>query len=123
MKQYLSAESLSHIHWYVDTSYGVHWDSKGHTGTMMTMGRKALINISKKHKLNVGSSTVSELDSIADVLGIMMWSKYFMESQGYLIKNNVLYQDNKSTILLEKNGRMSAGKASKHTKKQIFPYH
>ena len=49
----------------------------------MTMGRGTLINISRKHKLNVGSSTESELVSIADVLGIMMWSKYFMEAQGY----------------------------------------
>ena len=120
MKRYLSANSLTHIHWYVDASYGVHWDSKGHTGALMTMGRGALINISRKHKLNVGSSTESELVSIADVLGIMMWSKYFMESQGYTIENNVLYQDNKSTILLAKNGRMSAGKASRHIKNRFF---
>ena len=86
----------------------------------MTMGSGALINISRKHKLNVGSSTESELVSIADVLGIMMWSKYFMESQGYTIENNVLYQDNKSTILLAKNGRMSAGKASRHIKNRFF---
>ena len=32
----------------------------------------------------------------------------------------MLYQDNKSTILLAKNGRMSAGKASKHIKNQFF---
>ena len=120
MKRCLLADSLSHIHWYVDASYGVHWDSKGHTGTMMTMGRGALLTISRKHKLNVGSSTESELVSIADVLGIMMWSKYFMEAQGYTIENNVLYQDNMSTILLAKNGRMSAGKASKHIKNQFF---
>ena len=49
-----------------------------------------------------------------------MDSKCFMESQGYLIKNNVLYQDNKSTILLAKNGRISAGKASKHIKNRFF---
>ena len=58
--------------------------------------------------------------SIADVLGVMMWSKYFMESQGYTIENNVLYQDNKSTILLAKNGRMLAGKASRHIKNIFF---
>ena len=43
-----------------------------------------------------------------------------MEYQGYTIENNVLYQDNKSTILLAKNGRMSAGKASKHIKNRFF---
>ena len=33
---------------------------------------------------------------------------------------NILYQDNKSTILLAKNGRMSAGKASKHIKNRFY---
>ena len=43
-----------------------------------------------------------------------------MEAQGYTIKNNILYQDNQSTILLAKNGRMSAGKNSKHIKNRFL---
>ena len=54
-----------------------------------------------------------------DVLGVMMWCKYFMEEQGYTVESNVLCQDNKSTILLAKNGRMAAGKASKHIKNRF----
>ena len=87
---------------------------------MMSMGKGATVNISRKHKLNTGSSTEAELVSIADVLAIMMWCKYFMEAQGYSIDNNILYQDNKSTILLAKSGRMSAGKNSKHIKNSFF---
>ena len=56
-----------------------HMDSKGHTGAMMSMGRGAIVNISRKHKINVGSSTESELVSIVDVLGVMMRCKYFIE--------------------------------------------
>ena len=84
------------------------------------MGKGALINIARKHKLNTGSSTEAELVSIADVLGMMMWCKYFMKAQGYEIENNILYQDNKSTILMANNGRMSAGKNSKHIKNSFF---
>ena len=120
MKRRLSADSLTNIVWWVDGSYGVHWDSKGHTGAVMSMGKGALLSISRKHKLNVASSTEAELVSIADVLGLMMWTKYFMEAQGYTIETNVLYQDNKSTILLAKNGRMSAGKNSKRIKNRFF---
>ena len=36
-----------------------------------------------------------------------------MEAQGYIIEKNVLFQDNKSSILLETNGRPSAGKRSR----------
>ena len=70
--------------------------------------------------MNTGSSSEAELVIIADVLGMMMWCKYFTEAQGYTIDNNVLYQDNKSTILLAKNGRISAGKNRKHIKNRFF---
>ena len=36
-----------------------------------------------------------------------------MEGQGYKIDDNILYQDNKSSILLETNGQRSAGKRSR----------
>ena len=65
----------------------------------------------------------SELKGIFDVLWNMIWSKYFLEAQSYTIKNDVLYQDDKSTILLATNGRMSAGKTSKHIKNSFFSYH
>ena len=45
---------------------------------MVSMGKGAIVNISIKHKMNVASSTESELVSIADVLGMIMWCKYFM---------------------------------------------
>ena len=90
MKRYLSADNLTNLMWWVDGSYGVHWDSKDHTGAMMSMGKGAIVNVSRRHKLNVGSSTESKLVSITDVLGIMIWCKYFMGAQGYTIDNNLL---------------------------------
>ena len=116
----MSAECLNMIKWWVGASYGVHWDCKGHTGAMMSMGKGYIVNVSRKHKLNTGSSTEAELVSISDVLGMIMWCKYFMEAQGYKIENNILYQDNKSKILLAKNRKMSAGKKIKHIKNRFF---
>ena len=49
-----------------------------------------------------------------------MWCKYLLEAQGYAIENNILYQYNKSTILLANNGKMSAGKNSKQIKNKVF---
>ena len=70
--------------------------------------------------MNVVSSTELELVSITNVLGMILWCKYFMEAQGYTIESNLLYQDNKSTILLAENRRMSAGKNSKHIMNNFF---
>jgi hypothetical protein len=43
-----------------------------------------------------------------------------MEAQGYQIKDNVLFQDNKSAILLEKNGKASSSKCRKHINIRYF---
>ena len=72
IKRYLTADNLSNIIWWVYGSFRVRWDSKGHTSAMMSMGKGAIVNIARKHKMNVGSSTESELVSIADVLGMIM---------------------------------------------------
>ena len=79
-----------------------------------------ITSFSRKQKLNTASSTETELVGVADALGLIMWVKYFMEAQGYNIDSNILFQDNKSTILLAKNGRSSAGKKSNHINNRYF---
>jgi hypothetical protein len=37
-----------------------------------------------------------------------------MKAQGYGVKENLLFQDNKSSIILEKNGKASSSKRTKH---------
>jgi hypothetical protein len=48
------------------------------------------------------------------------WPCYFMKTQGYNVKDNVLFQDNKSSILLEKNGKASSSKRTKHVNIRYF---
>jgi hypothetical protein len=108
-KLILSADKLNVVKWYVDTSFAVHPDFKSHTGGVLTLGRGALTSLSKKQKLNTQSSTEAELVGADDASTLILWTKLFMEAQGYGINSNVLYQDNKSTILLEKNGKKSSG--------------
>ena len=59
--------------------------------------------MSRKPKLNTKSSTQAELVGADDVLTNLLWTRYFMEAQGYK-QNPVLFQDNTSAILLEKMG-------------------
>ena len=76
-------------------------------------GKGAIESLSRKQKLNTKSSTDAELVAVDDALVLIAWTKLFIESQGYDVNENILYQDNKSAILLEKNGRKSAGKRSR----------
>ena len=108
----LHADQLNMLKWYVDTAFAVHADFKSHTRVAMTMGKGAMMSMSRKQKLNTISSTKSELVGADDATTIMLWTKLFMKEQGYKIDENIHYQDNKSEILLEKNGRKSTGKQS-----------
>jgi hypothetical protein len=76
-------------------------------------GDDAVQSISRKQKLNTRSSTESELVGVNDVSVMILWTKLFLEEQGYNINSNILYQDNKSAILLETNGKKSSGKRTR----------
>jgi hypothetical protein len=43
-----------------------------------------------------------------------------MKAQGYGVKDNVLFQDNKSSVILEKNGKASSSKRTKHINIRYF---
>ena len=104
-KLIITIDNLQVIKWYVDSAFVVHPDFRSQTGGVMMIGNGAIQTISCKQKLNIKSSTIAELVALDDVLILILWTKLFMEAQGYEIKKNILLQDNKSTILLENNGK------------------
>ena len=116
----LFAESLSNIAWYVDASHQLHDDCKGHTGSILTFGRGATTSSSTKHKIPSKSSCESEIIGLYDKVGDILWTRQFLEAQGYKIKTNIVYQDNMSTLSLAKNGYVSSSKRTKHIKAKYF---
>ena len=84
------------------------------------MGLGVLHCKSSKQKLNVKSSTEAELVGVSDYLPYNIWLLMFLEAQGYRIVDNVLYQDNQSTILMLKNGRNSCTGNSRHVNIKYF---
>ena len=119
-KLVLSADDLHVIKWSVDSAFAVHPDFKGHTGGGMTYGRGYPITASRKQKLNSRSSTECELIGDDDLSVMILWTRLFMEAQGYKIRKNILYQDNKSTILLLDNGKKSSSKRTRHFNIRYF---
>ena len=116
----LSADSVNVIKWYVDAAFAVHPDYKSHTGAVLTMGKGAIVSMSRKQKMNTRSSTEAELVAADDAAGLILWTKLFLKAQGYEIENNILYQDNKSTILLQENWKKSSGKRTRHLNIRYF---
>jgi hypothetical protein len=87
---------------------------RGHSGGCMSLGQGMPINTSTKQKINTRSSTETELVAADDFMPIILWTNYFLDAQGYGTDATILYQDNQSAILLERNGRKSSSKRTKH---------
>jgi len=119
-KNIVGIDDIKIIKWNADASYGAHEDFQCHTGSVMSMRTGALQAGSRKQKLNTRSSTEAELVGVDDVMAKILWTKLFIEEQGYEVKRNILFQDNKSSILLETNGRNSTGKRSRHINIRYF---
>jgi hypothetical protein len=121
LKLKLSADSMNFIiHWYIDGSHQVHEDCRGQVGSLVTFGKGAVSSSSNKMKCNTKSSTETEIISLGDRLSDVMWMRYFIECQGYNIDECIIFQDNMSALSMEKNGRVSASKRSKHIKAKYF---
>jgi hypothetical protein len=115
----LRADNINIVKWWVDAAFAVHKDMRSHTGGVMSMGAGAVYSSSQKQKMNTKSSTEAELVGANDVLPQVLWTRYFLEAQGYGT-NNVLYQDNQSTMKLENNGKASSGKRTRHINIRYF---
>jgi hypothetical protein len=50
----------------------------------------------------------------------VLWTRYFLEAQGYEVRESIIYQDNESAELLEKNGKRSSGKRTRHINIRYF---
>jgi hypothetical protein len=88
----LEANDLQIIQWWVDASFAVHHDMRSHTGGTMSLGKGAIYSTSVRQKLNTKSSTEAELVGVDDLMPMILWTRQFMEGQGYTITDNVVYQ-------------------------------
>ena len=78
------------------------------------MGDGASTFLSHKQGMNTRSSTEAEVVATDEIISPVIWTWLFLKAQGYPIKENILYHNNKSTMLLKTNGHKSAGKCSHH---------
>ena len=110
----LEAKNMSVIHWWIDTSFAVHADYKSNTGACLSFGRGCPVNISSKQKIYTRSSTKAELVTINDAMALVLWCRLFIMGQGFDVHDNIVYQDNQSTLLLRNNSRHSSGNKTRH---------
>ena len=126
----LGSDGRDTLTWNIDASYAVHPDCKSHTGAAVTLGHGTFMPMSSKQKIVSRSSTEADLIGVSDALTFVMWAKLFFMYQmqnisklsklKYLGKNVVYKQDNISAILLQRNGKRSSTRRTKHIDCRYF---
>jgi hypothetical protein len=116
----LEASGDGVVRWWVDASFTVHPNMRSHTGAALSLGKGAVYGMSSKQKINTKSSCEAELVGVDDALPTVLWTLQFLKAQGFAVTDNVIYQDNQSTILLENNGTKSSGKRTRHLDLRYF---
>jgi hypothetical protein len=104
---------------YIDASYGVHADKRSHTGSTVSLGKGSAYAKSSAQKINTKSSTEAELVALSDSTGMVIWTRHFLEGQGYDMKPAQIWEDNASTIAMVKNGKPTAD-ATRHIDIRFF---
>ena len=100
------------LYYWIDASYNLHHDSRGHTGIVATIGRKnAPIYVrSQKHKLHTRSSTESELVATDEGVLHLLWMILVFDFLGYPQQPVTVFQDNQSTMRVCQTGQSKSGR-------------
>jgi hypothetical protein len=120
LKYTLGADDMRSFRTWVDASFAVHPDMRSHTGGLISFGTGGVIVRSSRQKLNTKSSTEAEFVGASDYLPNTLWTKMFLEAQGYQMTELFFEQDNEATMKLETNGRASCSAMTRHVDIRYF---
>jgi hypothetical protein len=115
----LEPEQRINVTAYIDASYGVHINGRSHTGSVITLGKGAVHSKSTKQKLVSKSSTEAELVALSDEASQVLWTRNYLQHQGYKMSPAKVYQDNMSTIAMADKGR-STSERTRHINVRYF---
>ena len=86
----------------------------------MSIGKGAVYAASIKQKLN--TTKIAELELVGVSYGIpkRIWTRYFVQAQGYNVDDVYVYQNNQSAVLLDTNSIKYVVKSSRHIRIKYF---
>lgn len=76
------------------------------------LGEGTITSFNENKRLML-SSIEADLIGVNEALPQILWTQYFLKSQGYNITQNNIHQDNKCSITLETNRKSASSKRTK----------
>ena len=119
-KRIIGMDDLWSLRTWIDGSYAVCSNMRGYTGGRISLGGGLMHAKASKQKLNLKSSTETEVIAVSKYVPYKIWLINFMEAQGYKFKDKVMFQDNMSAMKMERNGRNSCTGNSRHISIRYF---
>lgn len=98
--------------YWIDASYNLHADSRGHTGVIVTVGKNnsPIHCISQKQKVHTRSSSEAELVAADTGVLHLLWLILVYEFLGYPQTPVTIMQDNMSTMAVCQTGQSKSGR-------------
>ena len=115
----IGARNLSEVLNWIDASYSVDNRMSIYMVEAIAMVYGIIHGYSPKN-INIKSSIEAELVGMSEYIPYNLWLVMLLNEQGYEIKDNVVFQDNKSAILMENNGIKSCTGNSRHINFRFF---
>ena len=110
----MSSEGSGILKCFIDGSFAVNPNMLGHNGGGILIRRGFPIVSLTKQKLNTQSFKETEVMVVDDCMPDVLWNSYCLDAHGYDAFENIVFQDNESDVLLEKNCKDSRSKHKKH---------
>ena len=91
-----SIEDVIYLLWFTNASHCVHWDSRGHGGAALMMGKGAMVSYSNRIEVNTRSSFKTEVVAVDRYMPEVLWTMYFLREEGYSVHLSKIAQDNEA---------------------------
>ena len=89
----MGSDDLLKLETWVDASYAVHEDIRGHTGGFLSCVVGIIHSKESKQKLNTKSTTESEVATVSEYVPYKIYMINIVLVQGYALHKKFLYQD------------------------------
>lgn len=106
----LEADDGSLVKLWVDVFITIASELRSQNCGMTTLGRGLHCSFSLRQRLNIRNSIEAELVTGNDFMPLILWTRDSVKEQRYKVRNDLLYQNNRSALLSANNGKCSSGK-------------
>ena len=109
MNLMLESSKASVMRQWINAAYELHLYTNIHYGGMKSLGKGSIQRKWSKQNMNTQISTEDEIVGVNDHMSGALWIMKFLEDQGYVIEDNIIFQENQSEIITKKNEKYSCG--------------